>query len=108
MPDEHIAGHDAVFSYLGVKGHLFYAPAYMCWLLRHGYDTDSNSTAAAQQAFHPQGILDGGIYRQPDSIYTRAQCHAIAHYLLYVYEVLDEEGLSLVKEPLDRYWSQFL
>lgn len=108
VPDEHIARNDAVFSYLGIKGHVFYAPAYMCWLLRTGYATDSNSTAAAQQAFHPWGVLHEGIYRKHHDVYTPAQCRAIAQYLLYVYEVLDEEGCSLVKEPLDRYWSQYL
>jgi len=108
VPDEHIARHDAVFSYLGLKGHAFYAPAYMSWLLRTGYDTESNSTATAQQAFHPRGVLDQGSYRKHHDVYTPAQCHAIAHFLLYVYEVLDEEGLSLVKEPLDKYWRQYL
>ena len=108
VPDEHIARHYSVFSFLDVKGHVFYAPAYMCWLLRTGYDTESNSTEAAQQAFHPWGVFDGIEYRKPHEIYTPEQCRAVAHYLLYVYEVLDEEGCSLVKEPLDQYWRQHL
>ncbi len=108
VPDDHIAQHDAVFSYLGVKGHVFYAPAYMSWLLRTGYDTESNSAATAQQAFHPWGVLDTGSYRKHHDVYTPAQCRAIAHFLLYVYEVLDGEGHSLAKEPLDKYWRQYL
>ncbi|MCE4554794.1 DUF6714 family protein [Roseateles cellulosilyticus] len=108
VPDEHIERNSSVFSFLDVEGHRFYAPAYMCWLLRTGHDTASNSTEAAQQAFHPWGVLDGASYRKPHDIYTPAQCRAIAHYLLYVYEVLDEEGCSLVKESLDRYWRQYL
>ena len=108
VPDEHIAKHCSVFSFLDVKGHVFYTPAYMCWLLRTGYDTPSNSTEAAHAALNPWGKHEGGRQLKPHDMFSPAQCQAIAQYLLYIYEVLDEEGLSSVKEPLDRYWSQYL
>ena len=108
VPDEHIARNYSVFSFLDVKGHVFYAPAYMCWLLRTGYDTDSNSIDAARSAFDPWGKHENGRHLKPHDMFSPAQCQAIAQYLLYVYEVFDEEGWSQVKEPLDRYWSQYL
>lgn len=108
VPDDQIARHEAVFSFLDVKGYVFYAPAYMCWLLRGGYDTDWNSAAEAQMAFHPSGRFDRGHQYKPHEIFSAAQCRAIAQYMLYVYEVLDEEGFSYVKGPLDKYWSQYL
>ncbi len=108
VPEEHIARHEAVFSFLDVKGHVFYAPAYMCWLLRAGYNTEWNAAAEAQMAFPPQGKHDCGRWHKPHEMFSPAQCQAIAQYMLYVYEVLDEEGFSYVKEPLDKYWSQYL
>ncbi|WP_457390887.1 DUF6714 family protein [Roseateles sp. P5_E1] len=108
VPDAHIARHEAVFSFLDVKGYVFYAPAYMCWLLRAGYHTQWNSAAEAQMAFHQRGRPDRDGWHKPHEMFSPAQCRAIAQYMLYVYEVLDEEGFSYVKEPLDKYWSQYL
>jgi hypothetical protein len=109
VPDEHIARHYSVFSFLDVKGHVFYAPAYMCWLLRTGYDTPSNSVDAALFAFDSWGKHERGTHYKPEDMFSPAQCRVIAQYLLYVYEVLDEKSCcSLAKEPLDNYWSKYL
>ncbi|PTT78607.1 hypothetical protein DBR42_23150 [Pelomonas sp. HMWF004] len=108
VPDDHIARHSAAFSFLDTRGHIFYAPAYMCWLLRTGDNTESNSVSSARLAFDPWGKVEGGKRLKPHDMYSLAQCRAIAQYLLYVYEVLDEEGMSQVKQPLDTYWSQYL
>ncbi|KQV60042.1 hypothetical protein ASC95_00750 [Pelomonas sp. Root1217] len=108
VPDEHLGRHEAVLSFLDLTGYVFYAPAYMCWLLRTGHATEWNSAAEAQLAFPAQGRRDSDRWLQPHEIFSPSQCQAIAMYLLYVYEVLDKEGFSHAKEPLDKYWSRFL
>lgn len=59
VPYAHIAANDTVFSFLDIKGHVYYAPAYMAWFIRTGYDTDSNSVECAQRAFNPWGKIEG-------------------------------------------------
>lgn len=109
VPDEDIARHSAVFSFLDLRGHVYYAPAYMCWLLRTGYDTPSNSVESAQFAFDPWGKYEAGHHYKPAEMFTPEQCACIAHYLNYVYTVLDEESCcSTAKDYLDAYWSRFL
>jgi hypothetical protein len=109
VPDEHIARHYSIFSFLDVKGHVYYAPAYMSWLVRVGYDTDSNSTESAQFAFNPWGKHQGGTHHKPHDMFTEPQCKAIAAYLLYVYEVLDEGSCCSTAKPyLERYWASYL
>lgn len=109
VPDEHIAANDSVFSFLDIKGHVYYAPAYMLWLLRAGYDTPSNSVEGAQSAFNPWGKYEGNRRYRPNEMFTPEQCTCIAQYLLYIYEVLDDDSCcSTAKEYLDSYWSRFL
>lgn len=109
VPDEHISENHSVFSFLDIKGHLYYAPAYMSWLIRTGYDTSSNSAESAQFAFDPWGKVEGGHHYRPHEIFTETQCKCIAQYLAYIYEVLDEESCcSTAKEYLDAYWEKFL
>lgn len=109
VPDEHIAANYSVFSFFDIKGHIYYAPAYMLWLLRTGYDTPSNSVESAQYAFDPWGKYEGNRRYRPHEIFTPEQCACIAQYLLYIYEVLDEESCcSTAKDYLDSYWSNFL
>lgn len=101
VPDEHIAKNDSVFSFLDDIGRAYYAPAYMSWLVRGGYDTQSNSIDGILFAFNP--------CHQWAHILTTAQCKAVAEFLAYVYEVLDEKNqLSEAKEHLDHYWRQYL
>ena len=109
VPDEHIATNDTVFSFLDIKGHVYYAPAYMSWLLRTGYDTQSNSVECAQYAFNPWGKYEGNHHYSPQEMFTPEQCACIAQYLLYIYEVLDEKSsCSTAKEYLESFWSKFL
>lgn len=109
VPDEHIAANYSVFSFLDIKGHVYYAPAYMSWLVRTGYDTQSNSVECAQYAFDPRGKYEGNRRYTPDEMFTPEQCACIAQYLLYIYEVLDGDSCcSTAKEYLDSYWSKFL
>jgi len=109
VPDEHIAANDTVFSFLDIKGHVYYAPAYMLWLLRTGYETQSNSVECAQYAFDPCGKHEGGRRHRPHEMFNPEQCACIAQYLLHVYEVLDEESCcSTAKGYLESYWSKFL
>lgn len=109
VPDEHIARHDTVFSFLDVKGHVYYAPAFMSWLLRTGYDTPSNSVESAQNAFNPWGKHEGGKRWRPQDMFTPEQCACIAQYLLYIAEVMDADTCcSTAREHLDSYWHQFL
>lgn len=109
VPDQHIAAHDAVFSFLDIKGHVYHAPAYMLWFLRTGYDTRSNSVMFAQSAFNPWGKHEGGSRHRPHDMFTPAQCACIAQYHLYVSEVLDgDSSCSTAREYLDAYWSRFL
>ena len=101
VPDEHIARHYSVFSFLDDIGRAYYAPAYMSWLVRTGYSTQSSSIDGILFALNP--------CHQWTHILTRAQCKAVAEFLAYVYEVLDEEsGLSEAKEYLDQHWRQYL
>jgi hypothetical protein len=109
VPDEHISQNHAVFSFLDIKGHRYYAPAFMSWLIRTGYDTSSNSAESAQFAFDPWGKVEGGHHYPPHEIFTPAQCKCIAQYLLYIYEQLDEKSCcSTAKEYFDAYWAKFL
>lgn len=109
VPDADIAANDAVFSFLDLKGHVYYAPAYMAWFIRTGYDTDSNSVEAAQRAFNPWGKTEGGRRYRPHEMFSPEQCACIAQYLRYVDEVLDgTSGGSTAREYLDAYWAQFL
>lgn len=109
VPDEHIARHDTVFSFLDIKGHVYYAPAFMSWLVRTGYGTPSNSVDSAQYAFNPWGKHEGGARRLPHDMFTAEQCACIAQYLLYIDEVLDEgSACSTAREYLDSYWRRFL
>lgn len=109
VPDEHIADNYSVFSFLDIKGHVYYAPAYMSWFLRTGYDTPSNSVECAQYAFNPWGKTEGGRRYRPHEMFSPEQCACIAQYLLYIYEVLDGESCcSTAKKYLDSYWSKFL
>ena len=78
VPDEHIARHDTVFSFLDIKGHVYYAPAFMSWLVRTGYGTPSNSVDSAQYAFNPWGKHEGGARRLPHDMFTAEQCACIA------------------------------
>jgi len=109
VPDADIAEHDAVFSFMDLRGHQYYAPAYMSWLVRQGYDTSSNSVETAQFAFDPWGKVEGGQHLRPHEMFTPAQCACIARYLQYVAEVLDEgsEG-STAGDYLRTYWSRYL
>lgn len=109
VPDEHIASNDTVFSFLDIKGHVYYAPAYMSWLIRTGYDTPSNSVECAQSAFNPWGKYERDHRYRPHEMFTPEQCTCIAQYLLYICEILDENSCcSTAKEYLDTYWSRFL
>jgi len=109
VPDADIAANDAVFSILDLKGHVYYAPTYMVWFIRTGYDTDSNSVEAAQRAFNPWGKTEGGRRYRPHEMFSPEQCACIAQYLHYVDEVLDgTSGGSTAREYLDAYWAQFL
>lgn len=109
VPDEHIASNSSVFSFLDIKGHVYYAPAFMSWLIRTGYSTPSNSVESAQFAFDPWGKIEGGHRYRPHEMFSPEQCACIAQYLLYVYQVLDvESGCSTAKEFLDGYWHRFL
>jgi hypothetical protein len=101
VPDEHIARNYSVFSFLDDIGRAYYAPAYMSWLVRTGYSTQSSSIDGILFALNP--------CHQWTHILTRRQCKAVAEFLTYVYEVLDEEsGRSEAKEYLDQYWRQHL
>ena len=109
VPDEDIARHDTVFSFLDIKGHVYYAPAFMSWLVRTGYNTPSNSVESAQHAFNPWGKHEGGKRWLPHEMFTTEQCACIAQYLLYIDEVLDEGSCcSTAREHLDSYWHRFL
>lgn len=109
VPDQHIAQNDSVFSFLDIKGHVYYAPAYMSWLIRTGYDTQSNSVESAQSAFNPWGKVEAGRRHKPHDMFSQRQCQAIAAYLLYVHEVLDQgAGCSTAKPFLDQYWDRYL
>ena len=101
VPDEHIVRNDSVFSFLDDIGRAYYAPAYMSWLVRTGYATQSNSADAILFAFDPCHAWE--------RILTPAQRKAVAGFLLYVYEVLDEKSeLSEAKGHLDNHWGQYL
>lgn len=101
VPDEHIAQNYSVFSFLDDIGRAYYAPAYMSWLVRTGYATQSNSIDGILFALNP--------CHEWGHILTAAQCKAVAGFLAYVYEVLDEKSeLSEAKESLDLYWGQYL
>ncbi|WP_374673276.1 DUF6714 family protein [Ideonella sp.] len=109
VPDAHIASHASVFSFLDLRGHVYYAPAYMSWMVRHGHTTESNSVEAAENAFHPWGKWEDGRRHLPDEMFSAAQCACIAQYLQYVYEVIDERWcFSTAKEYLDAYWHRYL
>ena len=109
VPDAHIASNSSVFSFLDIKGHVYYAPAYMSWLIRTGYNTPSNSVESAQFAFDPWGKVEGSHRHRPHEMFSPEQCACIAQYLLYVYQVLDGESCcSTAKEYLDAYWHKFL
>jgi hypothetical protein len=109
VPDLAIATNSSVFSFLDIKGHIYYAPAYMAWLVRTGYDTLSNSAECAQSAFDPWGKHENGTRHKPHDMFTPEQCKAIAAYLLYVYEVLDQKShYSTARGYLNEYWSNYL
>lgn len=101
VPDGHIARHYSVFSFLDDVGRAYYAPAYMSWLVRTGYGTQSNSIDGILFALNP--------CHEWGHILTPAQCRAVAEFLTYVHEVLDEGSeLSDAKAYLDHYWGQYL
>jgi len=109
VPDEHIARSESVFSFVDIKGHVYYAPAYMSWLVRTGYDTESNSVDSAQYAFNPWGKHEAQRRYRPHDMFTPEQCHCIAQYLLYVNDVLDAGTCAATaQEYLDAYWSRCL
>jgi hypothetical protein len=109
VPDAAVAQNSSVFSFLDTIGLVYYSPVYMSWLIRNGYGTDSNSTEAIYPAVSPWGKWEGGRQLKPNEIFTPEQCTAIAEFLLYVYEVLDEgSSCSSAKEYLDEYWSAHL
>ena len=109
VPDEAIAAHPSVFPYLDVRGHVYYTPAFLSWLLRYGYGHPSTASESAQFAVDPAGKHEGGRHWLPHELYTPAQCHAIARCLAYVYDVLDERSCcSYAKDHLDAYWSRYL
>jgi len=101
VPEDDIARHDSIFSFLDDIGRVYYLPAYMSWLVRTGYATQSNSADAVLFALDP--------CHQWRDLLTPTQSKAVAAFLLYVYEVLDEKcEPSAAKESLDSYWSGFL
>ncbi|MDR7335732.1 GNAT family N-acetyltransferase [Roseateles asaccharophilus] len=110
VPDDLIAKHYSAFSFVDLAGHVYYAPAYMSWLVRTGYDTPSNSTESAVYAFDPRGRYDGQHQlRAPNEMFTPAQCEAIATYLSYVADVLDGNSCcSDARQYLEDYWWRFL
>lgn len=109
VPDADIAAFPDVFPFFDVRGHVYYTPAFMSWAVRHGHGHPSRSTESAQYAADPAGKHEGGRHWLPHDLYTPEQCRAIAQFLRYVHEVLDEHSCcSYAKEVLDAYWSRHL